>query len=73
MPIVSSKRQITLPIYQCREAQIGPGDEYLSYVDNLGRITIIKKKAGAAHGVLRHIQPDASISDEESLHSSLAS
>lgn len=73
MPIVSSKRQITLPIQQCREAQIGPGDEYVSYVDNLGRITIIKKTMGAAHGVLGHIKPDDSITDEESLHSSLAS
>ena len=73
MPIVSSKRQITLPIYQCREAQIGPGDEYVCYVDNLGRITIIKKRLGAAHGVLGHIQPDANISDDESLHSGLAS
>lgn len=73
MPIVSSKRQITLPIYQCREADIGPGDEYVSYVDNLGRITIIKKQMGAAHGVLSHIKADASVSDEESLHSGLAS
>jgi bifunctional DNA-binding transcriptional regulator/antitoxin component of YhaV-PrlF toxin-antitoxin module len=73
MPIVSSKRQVTLPIHQCREAQIGPGDEYVSYVDNLGRITIIKKHMGAAHGVIAHIKPDASISDEESLHSGLAS
>lgn len=73
MPIVSSKRQITLPIHQCREANIGPGDEYVSYVDNLGRITIIKKHMGAAHGVIAHIKADASVSDEESLHSGLAS
>jgi bifunctional DNA-binding transcriptional regulator/antitoxin component of YhaV-PrlF toxin-antitoxin module len=73
MPIVSSKRQITLPISQCREADIGPGDEYVSFVDNLGRITIVKKHMGAAHGVMAHIKPDASVSDEESLHSSLDS
>jgi bifunctional DNA-binding transcriptional regulator/antitoxin component of YhaV-PrlF toxin-antitoxin module len=73
MPIVSSKRQITLPIHQCREANIGPGDEYVSYVDNLGRITIIKRQMGAARGVIAHIKADASVSDEESLRSGLAS
>jgi bifunctional DNA-binding transcriptional regulator/antitoxin component of YhaV-PrlF toxin-antitoxin module len=73
MPIVSSKRQITLPIHQCREADIGPGDEYVSYVDNLGRITIIKKHRGAARGVIAHIKADANVSDEESLRSGLAS
>jgi bifunctional DNA-binding transcriptional regulator/antitoxin component of YhaV-PrlF toxin-antitoxin module len=73
MPIVSSKRQITLPISQCREADIGPGDEYVSFVDNLGRITIVKKQMGAAHGVIADIKPNASISDEESLHSGLGS
>jgi bifunctional DNA-binding transcriptional regulator/antitoxin component of YhaV-PrlF toxin-antitoxin module len=51
MPIVSAKRQVTLPIAQCREAGIGPGDEYVSYVDNQGRITILKQ-AGAARGLL---------------------
>jgi bifunctional DNA-binding transcriptional regulator/antitoxin component of YhaV-PrlF toxin-antitoxin module len=43
MPKVSSKRQITLPIEQCRQAGIEPGDEYQSFVVD-GRITIIKKK-----------------------------
>jgi bifunctional DNA-binding transcriptional regulator/antitoxin component of YhaV-PrlF toxin-antitoxin module len=42
MPKVSSKRQITLPVDQCRQEDIGPGDEYNSYVDNYGHITIIK-------------------------------
>ncbi|MBL4711796.1 MAG: AbrB/MazE/SpoVT family DNA-binding domain-containing protein, partial [Gammaproteobacteria bacterium] len=34
MPNVSAKRQITLPVDQCRQAHIEPGDEYHSYVDN---------------------------------------
>ena len=34
MPKVSAKRQITLPVDQCRQAHIEPGDEYNSYVDN---------------------------------------
>ncbi len=49
MPRVSAKRQITLPIDQCREVGIGPGDEYRSFVAD-GRITIVRKSAGAARG-----------------------
>lgn len=71
MPIVSTKRQITLPVDQCREAGIQAGDEYDSYVDNDGHISIVKKVAGAAQGLLKEIKSDTKISDEESLHSSL--
>ncbi len=70
MPKISSKRQITLPVEQCLELGIKPGDEFQSFVAD-GRITIIKKHPGAAQGILRHIVADASISDEESLQSSL--
>ena len=70
MPRVSSKRQITLPIDQCMQAGINPGDEYQSYVAD-GHITIVKKQPGAAKGIIRHIKSDSSITDEESLHSSL--
>ena len=68
MPIVSQKRQITLPIEQCREAGILPGDEYESFVDQYGHITIIKKKLGAANGLLKsmEIEQDDEISDEDS-------
>ena len=72
MPKVSSKRQITLPIEQCREAHIEPGDEYQCYVDNFGRITIIKKEPGAADSVLSHIKADKRMSDEASLQSGLS-
>jgi hypothetical protein len=34
-------------------------------------LTIVKKKSGAAQGVLNHIVANASISDEESLQSVL--
>ena len=70
MAIVSIKRQITLPVEQCRQLDIKPGDEYTSFVHN-GRITIIKKKTGAAFGALAHIKPMVDISDEDSLASSL--
>jgi len=58
MPKVSAKRQITLPIEQCRLAGIEPGDNYESYVDNAGHITIVKKVAGAAQGLLKSINVD---------------
>jgi len=47
MPKVSAKIQITLPVEQCREAHIRPGDEYDSYVDNHGHITIVKRIVGS--------------------------
>jgi bifunctional DNA-binding transcriptional regulator/antitoxin component of YhaV-PrlF toxin-antitoxin module len=70
MPKVSSKRQITLPIDQCRQADIKPGDEYQSFVAD-GHITIIKKTPGAAKGILKHVVGDASVTDEASLQSAL--
>ena len=66
MPRVSATRQITLPIDQCREAGIGPGDEYRSFVAD-GCITIVRQSAGVARGMLRHVSGDPAISDEESL------
>lgn len=72
MPKVSAKRQITLPVDQCRIAGIEPGDEYVSYVDNEGHITIIKKLAGSAQAVLENIKTDQRISDKASLLSSLS-
>ncbi|MFT5082524.1 MAG: bifunctional DNA-binding transcriptional regulator [Lentisphaeria bacterium] len=72
MPKVSAKRQITLPIEQCRLAGIEPGDNYESYVDNDGHITIVKKVAGAAKGLLKSINVDKRFSDEQSLLSSIA-
>ena len=70
MPRVSAKRQITLPVEQCREVGIGPGDEYRSYVAD-GRITIVRMTPGAAKGVLQHIVGDPAVSDEESLEDAL--
>ncbi len=71
MPKVSSKRQITLPIEQCKLAGIEPGDEYESFVDNEGHITIFKKKVGAAKGILKGLAVDKRYTDEQSLQSSL--
>ncbi|MCG7897871.1 MAG: AbrB/MazE/SpoVT family DNA-binding domain-containing protein [Candidatus Thiodiazotropha lotti] len=71
MPKVSAKRQITLPVEQCRVAGIGPGDEYQCFVDGEGHITIIKKAPGAARGILKGLKSNPKLSDEESLQSSL--
>ena len=71
MPKVSAKRQITLPIDQCKAAGIEPGDEYDSYVDNEGHITIVKKVAGSARGLLKGLAVDKRFSDEQSLQSAI--
>ena len=71
MPKVSSKRQITLPVDQCRLAGIEPGDEYESFVDNDGHITIIKKTPGAAFGILKGARVDRLVSDDASRQSSI--
>ena len=70
MPKVSSKRQITLPVKQCRQAGIEPGNEVQCFVAD-GHITIVKKTPGAARASLRHIKGDTSVTDEESLQSAL--
>jgi len=70
MPKVSSKRQITLPINQCQEANIEPGDEIETFIFN-GQITVIKKEIGIAKGMLEHIKPDKRFSDEQSLQSTV--
>jgi bifunctional DNA-binding transcriptional regulator/antitoxin component of YhaV-PrlF toxin-antitoxin module len=70
MPKVSSKRQITLPVEQCQQVGIEPGDEYQSFIAN-GHITIVKKIPGAAKGILKHVKGDTSVTDEASLQSAL--
>jgi len=70
MPKVSAKRQITIPIDQCKEADIAPGDEVETFIFN-EQITIVKKEKGAAKGILNDIKIDKRVSDEQSLHSTL--
>jgi len=71
MPKVSSKRQITLPIDLCEEAGIAPGDIVETYVYR-GQITVVKKAAGAAEGVLKHLRSDRRMTDEQSRQRALA-
>lgn len=71
MPKVSSKRQITLPAAQCESLGIQPGDEVDIFIAN-GQLTIVKKKKGAAKGMLKHVKGNSTVSDEESLQSALS-
>jgi bifunctional DNA-binding transcriptional regulator/antitoxin component of YhaV-PrlF toxin-antitoxin module len=64
VPRVSSKRQITLPIDQCRALDIEPGDVVETFVYK-DQITIVKKERGSAFGRLRHLR-GADVSDEQS-------
>jgi AbrB family looped-hinge helix DNA binding protein len=68
MPKVSAKRQITIPIDQCQALGIEPGDIVESFVVD-GQLTLVKKIAGAAKGLLSNVKPQDSITDEESLQS----
>lgn len=70
MPRVSAKRQITLPVDQCREVGISPGDHFRSFVAD-GRITIVPMVSGSARGCLQHLKGDPRLSDEDSLRSAL--
>ncbi len=72
MPKVSAKRQITLPIEQCRQAEINPGDEYECFVDNYGHLSIVKKIPASASGFLKGIKTDQRYSDETSLQSAIS-
>ena len=72
MPKVSAKRQVTLPVEQCRQAGINPGDEYECFVDNNGHLTIVKKTSGSASGFLKGIKTDKRYSDEASLQSAVS-
>lgn len=65
MSKLSAKRQITLPIDQCRELGIEPGDELEVFVAN-GQLTLIKKTRGRAKGVVQHLKGNKRITDAQS-------
>ena len=71
MPILSPKRQVTLPKDLCDRLQVRPGDQ-LEFLEHNGRITILKKARGSSAAVLEHLKADARFSDEESLRDALA-
>ena len=70
MSKLSAKRQVTLPIDQCRELGIEPGDDLEFFVAN-GQLTVIKKIPDAAKGDLKHVRSKKKITDEQSRQSAL--
>jgi bifunctional DNA-binding transcriptional regulator/antitoxin component of YhaV-PrlF toxin-antitoxin module len=68
MPRVSAKRQITLPISECEELGINPGDE-VEILKYGKQFNIIKKEIGSASGLLKGIKTNKTISDEQSIQS----
>ncbi len=71
MPILSPKRQVTLPKELCDRLAVGPGDD-LDIVEHGGRITILKKAKGLSAGVLKHLKADRRYSEAESRDSAIA-
>jgi AbrB family looped-hinge helix DNA binding protein len=70
MPIISAKRQITLPKELCDRLGVNPGDQ-VDILEYGGKITVLKKIKGASAGVLHGRKADANYTDEDSLHSEL--
>lgn len=68
MPKVSAKRQITIPVDQCQALGIEPGDIVEMFVVD-GQLTLVKKTAKVAKGILRHLEAKVVMTDEESLQS----
>ena len=66
MPIVDTKRQITLPARLCKDIGFNPGDDTRIFVANQS-IVIIPRRPGSVWGCLAHVKRDDSISDDESL------
>ena len=72
MPVLSPKRQITVPKELCDRLRIHAGDE-LDIFEHGGHVTLIKKRKGASDGVLRDLKAERGPSDEESLMDTVAS
>ena len=70
MPKVSKKRQITLPVEQCKILGIEPGDEVESFVAD-EQLTIVKKQKSAANRILKRVRGENTMTDEESLQSTV--
>ena len=71
MPMLSPKRQITIPKELCDRLNVQPGDE-IDFVEHEGRGTLLKKQKGASAGVLKHLKANRRSTDEESLLDTIA-
>lgn len=70
MPILSPKRQVTLPKELCDRLAVSPGDD-LDMLEYGGRITIIKKSRGRTAGLLKHLRANPAVSEAESRDSAI--
>ncbi len=66
MPKVSSKRQITLPVTDCGELDIKPGDEVEIFRYG-NQFNIIKREEGAVAGILKGVKVNKQVSEHDSL------
>jgi AbrB family looped-hinge helix DNA binding protein len=71
MPILSSKRQITLPKELCDRLSVQPGDDLL-ILEYRGQITILKRTKDRARGLLKDVRGIPGMTDDESRDSALA-
>jgi AbrB family looped-hinge helix DNA binding protein len=70
MPILSPKRQVTIPKELCDRLRVQPGDD-LDMLEHDGRITILKKVKGSSAGVVKHLRPDRRYSETQSREDAL--
>lgn len=64
MPVLSMRRQVTIPKKLCDRLNLHPGD-VLDIFEQDGRITLIKKKKDASAVVLKHLGETHCNSDDE--------
>jgi hypothetical protein len=72
MPVLSQRRQITLPRKLCDRLALLPCDD-LQILEHQGRITILKRTRGASKGVLSHLRIHRRVSDTDSRDGAIAS
>jgi len=68
MPVVSTKRQITLPVSICDELDIRAGDEVEIFRYG-NQFNIIKKEVGSAAGILKGKKANKTVSEKQSRQS----
>lgn len=71
MPMLSPKRQVTIPKELCDRLHVKPGDD-VDIFEHDERITLIKKRRSSSGGALKHLKADSSVAEEESLLDAVA-
>lgn len=66
MPMLSPKRQITIPKELCDRLHMKPGDE-VDIFEHDEKITLFKKRRGSSGGALKHLKADNRFTEEQSL------